>query len=180
MAIARRELITEASVSEMGRTVSRIRTLATKGVQREMKRFFDLPEVNVAIFAFLLNLVWEFAQVPLFEGMPVAGHWRAIQVCARATAGDVAIALVAFWAVSWAWRSRLWILRPTTFQLGGFVAVGLVITVFIEWLSTQVLDRWAYSASMPTVPGLGVGLSPLLQWVLLPPLLAWFVRRQLT
>lgn len=140
----------------------------------------DLPEVNVAIFAFLLNFVWEFAQGPLFEGMALAGHRQAIQVCARATAGDVGIALVAFWAVSWAWRSRRWILKPTALQLAGFVAVGLVITVVMEWLSTRVLDRWAYAEAMPIVPGLGVGLIPVLQWVFVPPVVAWFVRRQLT
>ena len=145
-----------------------------------MKRWLDLPEVNVAIFAFLLNFVWEFAQVPLFEGMASTGHWHAIQVCTRATAGDVGIALVAFWTVSCAWRSRRWILRPTALQFAGFVAVGLVITVLMEWLSTRVLDRWAYAESMPIVPGLGVGLIPVLQWVFLPPLVAWFVRRQLT
>ena len=33
-------------------------------------RFLDAPETNVAIFAFLLNLTWELAQVPLFAGMP--------------------------------------------------------------------------------------------------------------
>jgi hypothetical protein len=33
---------------------------------------------------------------------------------------------------------------------------------------------------MPVVPLLEVGLSPLLQWIVLPPLIVWFVRRQLT
>lgn len=145
-----------------------------------MKRWLDLPEVNVGIFTFLLNLVWEFAQVPLFEGMPLATHWRAIQVCARATAGDVVIALVAFWAVAAAGRSRRWILGATGSQIGGFVVVGLAITVVMEWMATQVLGRWAYAPSMPTIPGLGVGVSPLLQWVILPPAVVWFVRRQLT
>ena len=42
----------------------------------------DGPETNVAIFAFLLNLVWEFAQVPFFAGMPSADHWPR---CARGT-----------------------------------------------------------------------------------------------
>ena len=32
---------------------------------------------------------------------------------------------------------------------------------------------------MPVIPGIGVGLSPLLQWIILPLLLVWFVRRQL-
>lgn len=146
----------------------------------EMKRWLDLPEINVAIFAFLLNLAWEFAQVPLFAGMAQEAHWRAIQVCARATVGDVVIALVAFWSVAAACRSRRWILAATRLQVVGFVAVGASITVVMEWLATQVLGRWAYAASMPTVPGLEVGVSPLLQWLLLPPAVVWFVRRQLT
>lgn len=145
-----------------------------------MRKWLDLPEVNVGIFAFLLNFVWEFAQVPLFQGMAQAGHWRAIQVCARATLGDVSIALVAFWAVALTARSRDWILRPTTWQVTGLVVVGVLITVVMEWLAIHVLDRWAYAASMPVVPALQLGLSPLLQWVILPPLVVWFVRRQLT
>ena len=53
-----------------------------------------LPEVNIAIFAFLLNFVWEFWQVPFFEGMPTAPHWEAIKFCTSATVGDVALALL--------------------------------------------------------------------------------------
>lgn len=90
------------------------------------------------------------------------------------------IALIAFWAVAISCRSRRWILAATGRQLIGFVAVGVAITIGMEWLATQVLGRWAYAASMPVVPGLEVGLSPLLQWILLPPLVIWFVRRQLT
>jgi hypothetical protein len=145
-----------------------------------MKRVIDAPETNVAIFAFLLNLPWEFAQVPLFVGMPEAGHWRAILVCGRATLGDVAIALVAFGAVALAARSRAWVLAPTARRLGGFVAVGVLITVVMERLATGAQGRWTYAEAMPVVPLLGVGLSPLLQWIVLPPLVVWFVRRQLS
>lgn len=145
-----------------------------------MKAWLNLPEVNVGIFAFLLNFVWEVAQVPLFEGMRFLGHWQAIQVCARATLGDVGIGLVAFWTVAAVYRSRRWVLRPACRQVLGFAAVGVVITVVMEWLATHALGRWAYAASMPTIPGLEVGVSPLLQWVVLPPLIIWFVRRQLT
>jgi hypothetical protein len=112
--------------------------------------------------------------------MALAGHWRAIQVCARATLGDVVIALIAFWAVAGTSRSRDWVLRPTTSQVIGFVMVGVLITIVMEWLATHVLGRWTYVASMPVVPALEVGVSPLLQWVVLPPLVVWFVRRQLT
>jgi hypothetical protein len=145
-----------------------------------MRRLIDTPEANVAIFAFLLNLPWEFLQVPLFAGMPSAGHWSAIQVCGRATLGDVVITLTAFWVVAaWA-RARRWILSPTPRQVAGLVAVGVLITIVMEWLATRVLGRWAYAEAMPVVPILGVGLSPVLQWIVLPPLVVWFVRRQLT
>jgi hypothetical protein len=97
-------------------------------------RFLDAPETNVAIFAFLLNLTWELAQVPLFAGMPSAEHWQAILVCGRATLGDVVIALVGFWAVAGAAHTRSWMLWPTAGQLTGFVAVGVLITILMEWL----------------------------------------------
>lgn len=145
-----------------------------------VSRLIGAPEFNVAIFAFLLNLPWEFAQVPLFADMPIAGHWRAIQVCGRATLGDVVIALTAFCVVAASARSRRWILAPTPRQVAGFVSVGVLITIVMEWLATQVVGRWAYAEAMPVVPVLGVGLSPLLQWIVLPLLVVWFVRRQLT
>ncbi|MGH7365438.1 MAG: hypothetical protein ACREK9_03430 [Candidatus Rokuibacteriota bacterium] len=143
-------------------------------------RLLDAPETSIAIFAFLLNLTWEFAQVPLFAGMPSAQHWGAILVCGRATLGDVVIALVAYWAIAASAGARSWVLRPTAAQLTGFVAAGVLITIFMEWLATQVLGRWMYAETMPVVPLLGVGLSPLLQWIVLPPIVVWFVRRQLT
>jgi hypothetical protein len=147
---------------------------------RFMRRLIEAPETNVAIFAFLLNLVWELAQVPLFAGMPTTDHWRAILVCGRATLGDVVIVLVAFGSVAVVARSRNWVLRPTVRQGVGFVAAGVVVTIIMEGLATRVLHRWAYAEAMPVLPILGVGLSPLLQWLLLPPLVLWFVRRQLT
>jgi hypothetical protein len=32
---------------------------------------------------------------------------------------------------------------------------------------------------MPIVPGTGAGLAPLLQWLLLPPVVVWLVQRQI-
>ena len=143
-----------------------------------MRRLVDSLEMNVALFAVLLNLPWELAQVPLFIGMPTAEHWSALKVCGRATAGDAVIALVGFWAVAATARTREWIIRPTVLQVSGFVAVGVTITIVMEWLAVRVLDRWTYAQTMPTI--LGIGAAPLAQWIGLPPLIVWFVRRQLT
>lgn len=146
-------------------------------------RITRLPEFNVAVFAMLLNYPWEFLQVPLFAKMPGAPHWEAIKTCTRATFGDAVIMLLAFWVVSAFARSRYWVCAvPRASRLALFVSVGVVITVTIEWLAQNGLwiDGWHYSALMPVLPGLGVGLSPVLQWILLPPLAIWFVRRQMS
>ena len=140
-----------------------------------------LPEFNVAFFALLLNFPWEILQGPLFEGMANAPHWIIVKVCSWATLGDALIMLVAYWLVAAQARSRHWMMSPTNFQLLLFVTVGVVITVMIEWLALRGLwfGEWKYSPLMPVIPGIGVGLSPLLQWIALPPLAVWLVRRQL-
>ena len=147
--------------------------------RRRVQRLLQVPELNIAIFAFLLNYPWEFLQVPFFAGMAEAPHWQAVLLCSRATVGDAGIAVAAFWAVAAGVRRRLWVVNPTTRQGLGFVVTGLVITVIFEWLGTEVWNRWQYAAMMPTIPVLGTGLLPVLQWTGLPPLVLWFVRRQL-
>jgi hypothetical protein len=140
------------------------------------------PEFNVALFAFLLNLPWELWQAPLFEGMAAAPHWDAVKVCSRAAVGDAVIALVAYIAVALVLRNRAWAASPTTPGTVRFTACGLVITAVIERLALDGvwIQGWSYSPLMPVVPGIGVGLSPLVQWFVLPPAVAWLVRRQLT
>lgn len=64
-------------------------------------------------------------------------------------------------------------------QVGIFTMMGTVVTVLAEWLGTEQLHIWAYAEQMPTLPLLGTGLLPLLQWLLLPPLVLWFVQWQL-
>ncbi|ADC72135.1 conserved hypothetical protein [Thioalkalivibrio sp. K90mix] len=142
------------------------------------RRILAMPEFNVALFAFLLNYPWEFLQVPFFDDMPTMPHWEAVVFCTRATLGDVLIALAAFWGVAALTRNRSWILQPTLRTVLLFVAIGVVITVGLEWHATEIDDRWQYADTMPTLPILGTGLLPLIQWLILPLLLIWLVRRQ--
>jgi hypothetical protein len=152
-------------------------------VQEQSRRssgFTYLPEFNIAVFALLLNWPWEFLQVPFFREMPSAEHWEGVRTCTRAALGDAVIMLVAYWTVS-VRSGRYWLLRPSASQLCVFLAVGLAITVVIEKLAVSRLwmDGWSYSDLMPLVPFLDVGLTPVLQWIVLPPLAVWFCKRQL-
>lgn len=140
-----------------------------------------LPEFNVLLFAFLLNLPWEFIQVPLFEGMTTKPHWEAVKGCTRAALGDAAIMLVAYWGVAAMCEGRCWITKPIQRTLWTLLSICVCIAIAIEWLALRGhwLATWRYSATMPVIPGLNVGLVPVLQWVVLPPLVTWLTERQL-
>lgn len=122
------------------------------------------------------NLVWEVAHVRLYtlwEGASPAQIGRAVLHC---TLGDVAIGGAALGLALLLVRAAAW-----PFERFGEVAfaatlIGLLATIAIEWLSVEVWRRWAYAAAMPRVPPFGTGLTPLLQWLILPPLCLWLTR----
>lgn len=151
---------------------------AVMATQR-LRALISLPEVNISIFSLLLNYPWELLQAPFFAGMAEGSHWKAVKTCSFATVGDGVISLVAFWSVAAVTRNRHWIVRPRPAHLIGFLAVGFAITLVGERLATGVLNRWQYSALMPVIPGLEAGLAPVLQWLVLPPLVVWFARVQI-
>lgn len=136
------------------------------------------PDVNIAIFAFLLNYPWEFLQVPFYRDMPSASHWDGVVVCSLATIGDAVIMLAAFWLTALTARSGGWVAEPRARHIAIFVTIGLIITLVIEHIAIRSGWGWRYDSSMPLVPILGAGLAPFLQWIVLPPLALWFVRRQ--
>ena len=123
------------------------------------------------------NAIWEIAQLPLYtvwrEGTP-RDKLVALSHCA---AGDILIA-VSTWALAcviagdpgWPGEGPRRVAVLT-------VAFGLAYTGFSEWLNTAVRQTWEYSELMPVVPGLGLGLSPLLQWLAVPSLALWAAGR---
>ena len=124
--------------------------------------------------AFVLNLAWEIAQVRLYtiwaaDGTTVA--WSLL----HCTLGDVAIAL-AMYALAGVvlWRADWPSSRPWT---GGVIVVigALAFTAWSEWYNVYRTANWGYTASMPMI--FGIGLSPLLQWLILPPVMVLGFRR---
>ena len=57
------------------------------------------------------------------------------------------------------------------------VLSGLSATIFLEWLNVTIRGSWAYAAAMPRVPPFGTGLSPLLQWIVVPVAAFAWARR---
>lgn len=141
------------------------------------------PEINVMLFSVLLNLPWEFIQVPLFERMADAVHWQATLLCIRAALGDGLMSVAAYLAAATLARDRYWAIGVDLQgrALAAFLALPIVATIVIERLALAGvwMEGWSYSALMPVVPLIGVGLSPLVQWTVLPLAVLWLVRRQI-
>lgn len=156
-------------------------TRAPRTLAEHLRRITAMPEFNLAVFALLLNFPWEVLQVRLFAGMADAPYAEAIKGCVQATLGDMVIILLAHACVALVAGRRRWMRAPARRPLALFIAIGVAATALIEWLATngRWVQSWSYTPAMPLLPGLGIGLAPLLQWLVLPLLVVWFVRRQM-
>lgn len=56
------------------------------------------------------------------------------------------------------------------------IIIGIGYTVYSEWVNTAVRKTWQYSNLMPTLPVLGTGLSPFIQWLIVPSIAFLAVR----
>lgn len=120
-----------------------------------------------------LNLGWELIQLPFYTIWNTGTAGEIIYAVLHCTMGDVMIG-VATWAISrlaiGRFRQRP---RSDWPLLACFILLALAYTVFSEWRNVNVTRSWAYSDYMPLLPPLGTGLTPILQWIIVP-LLTWF------
>jgi hypothetical protein len=113
-----------------------------------------------------LNLVWEVAQLPLYTIARDPSLARIAYAVLHCTLGDAIIAAASFILAGFVFRDADWpSSRPWS---GGVVAIffGLAYTAYSEWYNVYEAGAWAYSASMPLI--FGIGLAPLLQWLVVP------------
>jgi len=133
--------------------------------------------LRVSIRAFGLavpvHFVWEMSQAYAFTGMP-RETWTATAACAFASLGDGLLTLLILGGGAIVFRSWRWFEArlPGRWVLLEVVSFGVAVAT--EWVLVYGLHRWGYAASMPLIPGLGVGLLPVLQMVLLTPLVLWW------
>lgn len=125
--------------------------------------------------AVLVNYPWELGQAPLYGGMD--DRRAALWHCFIAALGDGVLVLAVFVVGAQVFRRSDWFVRPGLRAYGVMLASGLAIGVLVEWLGLHVLRRWSYGPAMPRFPGLGIGLVPIAQMLLLPPLIFRIVAR---
>jgi hypothetical protein len=135
------------------------------------------PETNLFLFAFLLNFVYEVWQSPYFEfhNMPLLAD--KIGYITHCTVGDGVITIFSFWIVSALCGSRYWLLNSTWKLTLLFTALGWIYTFISEIYRVQIAKL--YGVSVLVIPGVGTSWLPLLQWIILPPLVLYVTKRHL-
>jgi len=134
-----------------------------------------IPEISLAFFTFFLNFFWEVVQTYFYrlEDFPFPTMLYSWLHC---TWGDVMITIGSFWLVSLVSRSRRWFLRLNRWNFTSFIMAGIGYTVCSEWVNVQVFKTWEYDEMMPVVPLIGVGLTPFLQWIVIPSMTILLLR----
>lgn len=133
------------------------------------RRWLGSIRIYLAVTA-IGHLVWEFAHMPLYT-IYASGTTREIVFAGlHCTAGDILIATAVLVVALIGFGESDWPATGAARIFAATLALGIGYTIFSEWLNISVKASWAYSEWMPVVPIIGAGLSPLLQWIVVPSL----------
>lgn len=131
-------------------------------------------------FVALANLVWEFAHMPLYTIWETGTASELAFAAVHCTFGDILIALSAVMLPLFLLRTDVWPAVGYRRVAALTVLLGLAYTLFSEWLNIEIREAWAYRDLMPVIPLLDAGLSPVLQWLVIPVAGFWWARRTVT
>lgn len=141
----------------------------------KLSRFLDLSSAvaRYTMVSMALHLLWEVLQLPLYTLWTTATPPEIAFAVLHCTIGDALIAAVSLtvsvlilWAMDWP-NGKFRQVAAATFLM------GLTYTIYSEWHNTTVTLSWAYSPAMPTL--FGIGLSPVVQWMVIPVIALWWV-----
>jgi methionine-rich copper-binding protein CopC len=119
-------------------------------------------------FVAAANLLWEFAHLPLYTIWAKGKVGEIVFAAAHCAGGDVLIAVSSLLVALFLAGNREWPRAGYARVAGLTLVFGLGYTLVSEWLNTAVRGSWAYAELMPILPLIGAGLSPVLQWIIIP------------
>lgn len=124
----------------------------------------------VAIVAFIFQLVWEYVQCGYFYTMDdMTGHTR---LMLSATIGDMNMSIILYWILSYVNKDINWII--TRWKRHDYLITtlfGLFLSFYFE-IHALHSNRWGYNPdTMPLFPNTPIALIPVIQLVLLFPII---------
>ncbi len=120
------------------------------------------------LFSAAGHLAWESGHIPFYT-IWVDGTWAEIGFAIlHCTGGDLLIAMSTLLLSLFVVGNATWPLERHYRVLTVALVFGVAYTIFSDWLNIVVRAAWAYREIMPVVPILDAGLTPLLQWIIVP------------
>lgn len=116
----------------------------------------------------ILHLIWEKLQLPLYTIWSTGSSAEMAFAVLHCTTGDLMIASLSLLVALLVVGNRSWPSERFTSVMMTTIIIGIGYTVYSEWVNTAVRKTWQYSNLMPTLPVLGTGLSPFIQWLVVP------------
>ena len=126
--------------------------------------------------AFFLHFFWEVIHTHFYT-LKDSDFNTMLSGWLHCTWGDVMITVGSFWLVSLVSRTRRWFLKLNKVNFTGFIITGVVYTFLSEMANVHIFQSWGYNAAMPIIPWIKVGLTPILQWVVIPSVVILLVRQ---
>ena len=118
-----------------------------------------------AVIAFSLNFIWELLQGPLYEGFEY--DVQHISFCALASIADMLMVLILLFGYALMYMDAYWVMNMNLDTVLPLILIGIAGAILGEFWHTSRGD-WSYAEAMPMVPLLKVGISPILQFAVLP------------
>lgn len=115
--------------------------------------------------------------MPFFRFTAEQSYTAMNWMCTRASIGDGLISVLAYLTVRYRDDAPDWYRSPGKSQYVVYLSVGVLLTIVLEWINIYLLGRWDYSPLMPVIPGINVGIIPVLQWLIVPLVLLYVLNQ---
>lgn len=132
------------------------------------KNAFNKFVIIIIVLSFLLNFAWELIQIPLYkDSFYSIGH---IAFCALASLADAIMVLLLYFGFALIFRNPFWMKHLNWKRIVMVILAGGTGAVMAE-IRHLSFGTWAYADLMPIIPVINVGISPVLQFMILPLLI---------
>jgi hypothetical protein len=131
----------------------------------------------VIVFAFFLNSWYELLQSQLYTNW-TTNHYMVIIIITFVAASTDAVISWALFIIATLIRKGRWDWnKPWDWKVASFIIVLALLGQTLGEVFALRTGRWSYGPIMPTLPILGVGLTPLLQIPLTILISFWLAQR---
>ncbi|APX90977.1 hypothetical protein BV394_04980 [Brevirhabdus pacifica] len=108
------------------------------------------------------------ARLPLYTIWTEGSVGEIAFAIVHCTGGDLMITFSTLFLALFVFGRPNWPQERATPVFLAAVVMGVGYTIFSEWLNITVREAWAYRELMPVVPVIDTGLTPFLQWLVVP------------